>query len=43
MALRAMSTTDEAILFAASGEEVYIYRLDKASWQWSLEGSLLSR
>lgn len=42
MAVRAMSTTDEAILFAAAGEQLYIYRLDKDSWKWSSEGSLLS-
>ncbi|POR38691.1 Uncharacterized protein TPAR_01118 [Tolypocladium paradoxum] len=42
MAVRAMSTTDEAILFAASGEDLYVYRLDKDSWKWSSQGSLLS-
>ena len=41
-AVRAVSTTDEAILFAALGDEVSIYRLDKDSWKWTSEGSLLS-
>ncbi|ODA77622.1 hypothetical protein RJ55_07251 [Drechmeria coniospora] len=42
VAFRALSTTDEGVVFATSKEELLIYRLDRGSWTWKLEGSLLS-
>ncbi|KJZ79681.1 hypothetical protein HIM_01150 [Hirsutella minnesotensis 3608] len=39
--VRAISTTDEGILFAAARDDVYIFRLDAARWVWRAEGSLM--
>ncbi|KAF4591877.1 hypothetical protein GQ602_002176 [Ophiocordyceps camponoti-floridani] len=40
MAARAISATDEAVLFAAAGDDIYMYRLDVDSGTWRAEGSL---
>ncbi|PHH80464.1 hypothetical protein CDD80_1474 [Ophiocordyceps camponoti-rufipedis] len=40
MAVRAISATDEAVLFAAAGDDIYMYRLDVDSGSWRAEGSL---
>ncbi|PFH62590.1 hypothetical protein XA68_12842 [Ophiocordyceps unilateralis] len=41
MAVRAISATDEAVLFAASSDDIYAYRLDEDSGSWRAEGPLL--
>ncbi|PHH91423.1 hypothetical protein CDD83_566 [Cordyceps sp. RAO-2017] len=41
MRVRAVSTTDEPILFVAAGDDMYSYRLDARRWTWKAEGSLM--
>ncbi|KAF4508063.1 hypothetical protein G6O67_004492 [Ophiocordyceps sinensis] len=41
MTARAIATTDEGILFAAAGDDVYIYKLDTEDWTWRAQGSLM--
>lgn len=42
-AATAISCTDEALLFAHSGDEVYIYRLQEDDdWSWRSEGTVLA-
>lgn len=41
MAVRAISTTDEGVLFAAAGDDAFIYRLDTKDWTWRAQGSLM--
>ncbi|RDA88576.1 hypothetical protein CP532_5839 [Ophiocordyceps camponoti-leonardi (nom. inval.)] len=41
MAVRAISATDEAVLFAAAGDDVYIYRRKTEDGSWQAEGQLM--
>ncbi|RCI09328.1 hypothetical protein L249_1411 [Ophiocordyceps polyrhachis-furcata BCC 54312] len=41
MAVRAISATDEAVLFAAAGDDVHIYRRKTEDGTWQAEGQLM--